>query len=461
MRNKYVLFLLIGHLCLGQDKTLYPESFLKIVQTFHPVVRTTNIGVQKSEAEILKSRGAFDPILSHYSAKKTLDNKNYYEYHSPELSIPTWYGIEVSAGIENLQGTRIDPSQTAGQTSYIGINIPLAKNLLMDKRRAALAQAKIMNKMAFEDQRTAINQLLFEAMEAYFLWAKSYTVLKVVKQNLDIAEKRVSFVKRSVELGERPPVDTLEAGTQQQYFENLFQNKLLEYQNNALTLSAFLWSERNLPMELAPEVSPSTTWENFALFADFDMNRESLLEKAIANHPELKAYQYKIEGLQVERKLKLQSLLPKIDVSYNQLSKGNPTIYTANLFDNNFQYGLKVEIPLRFSQGRGEYAQAKLKIQEENVNLAQKKQGIEIKINSYFNQFQSLKKQIATQELALKNYQSLVKAEESKFEQGESSLFLINSRETKAMESAEKLIDLKAYLFKSVYGLQASAGVLN
>jgi hypothetical protein len=55
----------------------------------------------------------------------------------------------------------------------------------------------------------------------------------------------------------------------------------------------------------------------------------------------------------------------------------------------------------------------------------------------------------------------LVKAEESKFEQGESSLFLINSRETKAMESAEKLIDLKAYLFKSVYGLQASAGVLN
>lgn len=461
MKNKFLVFLLIGHICLGQEKILHPESFLKIVQTYHPVVRNMNINVRKSEASILQSRGAFDPILSHYSAKKTLDNKNYYEYHSPELSIPTWYGIELNAGIENLQGARIDPSQTSGQTSYIGINIPLAKNLLMDKRRAALSQAKIMNKMALEEQRAAINDLLNEAMETYFQWAKSHRVLRIVQQNLEIAQKRVGFVKRSVELGDRPTVDTLEAVSQQQYFENLYQNKWLDYQNNTLALSAFLWSENNLPMELDPSVSPHSIWENFALFANFDLNRESLLEKAMSNHPELKTYQYKMEVLQVDKKLKFQSLLPKIDLSYNQLSKGAPNLYTTNLLDNNFQYGLKVEIPLRFSQGRGDYAQAKLKIDEQNILTAQKRQGIEIKVNSYFNQFQSLKKQITTQEKALSNYQSLVKAEESKFELGESSLFLINSRETKAMEAAEKLIDLKAYLFKSVYALQASAGLLN
>ena len=73
---------------------------------------------------------------------------------------------------------------------------------------------------------------------------------------------------------------------------------------------------------------------------------------------------------------------------------------------------------------------------------------------------QALKKQIQTQEKALSNYQALVKAEETRFAQGESSLFLINSRETKAMEAAEKLTELKAYLFKTIYALQASAGVL-
>ncbi len=460
MKNSCFLLLWIGQVCFGQEKELNPESFLKIVQTYHPIAQKATIGVLKSEAEILKARGAFDPILSHYSAKKTLDSKNYYEYHSPELSIPTWYGIELSAGIENLQGSRIDPSRTIGQTSYIGINVPLAKNLVIDKRRAALSQAKIMNKMAFEEQRNTINSLINDAMEAYFMWAKSYTVLQIVKQNVDIAQKRKNFVLRTVELGDRPAIDTLEASTQVQYFENLYQNKLLEFQNSTLGLSVYLWSENSTPMELPSDVRPNDSWTNFSLLANFDLDKNSLLEKAYMNHPELKSYQYKIEALQVDRKLKFQNLLPKIDLTYNQLSKGGPSLYTSNLLENNFQYGLKVEIPLRFSQGRGEYAQAKLKIQEENLNLAQKKQGIELKINAYFNQFQSLKKQISTQESALRNYQALVKAEESKFEQGESSLFLINSRETKSMEAAEKLIDLKSYLFKSIYALQSSAGLL-
>lgn len=460
MKNSCFLLLWIGQVCFAQEKELNPESFLKIVQTYHPIAQKATIGVLKSEAEILKARGAFDPILSHYSAKKTLDSKNYYEYHSPELSIPTWYGIELSAGIENLQGSRIDPSRTIGQTSYIGINVPLAKNLVIDKRRAALSQAKIMNKMAFEEQRNTINSLINDAMEAYFMWAKSYTVLQIVKQNVDIAQKRKNFVLRTVELGDRPAIDTLEASTQVQYFENLYQNKLLEFQNSTLGLSVYLWSENSTPMELPSDVRPNDSWTNFSLLANFDLDKNSLLEKAYMNHPELKSYQYKIEALQVDRKLKFQNLLPKIDLTYNQLSKGGPSLYTSNLLENNFQYGLKVEIPLRFSQGRGEYAQAKLKIQEENLNLAQKKQGIELKINAYFNQFQSLKKQISTQESALRNYQALVKAEESKFEQGESSLFLINSRETKSMEAAEKLIDLKSYLFKSIYALQSSAGLL-
>jgi outer membrane protein TolC len=117
-------------------------------------------------------------------------------------------------------------------------------------------------------------------------------------------------------------------------------------------------------------------------------------------------------------------------------------------------------MPLRLSKGRADYQLAKLKIQEESLNLAQKRQQIQVKINSYYNQVEALKKQIQTQEKALSNYQTLVKAEENRFAQGESSLFLINSRETKAMEAAEKLTELKAYLFKTIYALQASAGVL-
>ncbi len=94
------------------------------------------------------------------------------------------------------------------------------------------------------------------------------------------------------------------------------------------------------------------------------------------------------------------------------------------------------------------------------MNLNQKQVQVEIKIRNYYNQFETLKKQIRTQESALTNYQSLVNAEEKRFENGESSLFLINSREMKSLEAAEKLADLKAYLQKTTFALQASAGIL-
>jgi hypothetical protein len=72
----------------------------------------------------------------------------------------------------------------------------------------------------------------------------------------------------------------------------------------------------------------------------------------------------------------------------------------------------------------------------------------------------ALRKQILTQEATNKNLIALVKAEESRFNNGESSLFLINSRENKALEALEKLIELKAKFAKTVYALQGSAGLL-
>jgi len=68
-------------------------------------------------------------------------------------------------------------------------------------------------------------------------------------------------------------------------------------------------------------------------------------------------YSFKINALEVDKKLKFQELLPTVNFRYNQLGKGNDILKTATtgpLFQNNFQYGLSMSIPLRLSQGRGE-----------------------------------------------------------------------------------------------------------
>ena len=77
MKNSFIVFLFLSFSSLAQTPVLYPEAFLKIVQTYHPIAKQAGIGVQKSEAKILQARGGFDPIISHYSTQKTFDGKNY------------------------------------------------------------------------------------------------------------------------------------------------------------------------------------------------------------------------------------------------------------------------------------------------------------------------------------------------------------------------------------------------
>ena len=451
--------------CLGKEnlKTQNAEQVLNLVRDFHPISRQAVIEIEKSKADILLAKSAFDPILSNYIAKKTFDGTNYYRISSPEIRIPTWYGVEVVSGVESLSGNRFDVSETTGKTSYFGLRVPLAKNLVLDKRRAFLQQSKIMNKMAVEEQRLAINNLLMEAMDAYWQWVNYYQKFTVIKNNVTINEKRLELVKKSFDNGERAAIEVVEAEAQLQSFQYLQNNAWVAFQNSALELSAYLWQNNNEFYTLPETVIPQDGWENEINIANFNLELENLESTAAKNHPYLQIYNYKLETLEIDKKLKFQDLLPKIDFQYNQLGKGYKLLKTAvqaPLFENNFQYGFKFEMPLRLSQGRSDFQKAKLKIEETKLDQNQKNQQILIKVKSYFNEYLYLKNQTTLQSSNYENYQKLVTAEETKLFNGESTLFLVNSRENKALEALEKLIELKTKYYKTIYALQWSAGIL-
>jgi hypothetical protein len=72
----------------------------------------------------------------------------------------------------------------------------------------------------------------------------------------------------------------------------------------------------------------------------------------------------------------------------------------------------------------------------------------------------TLQNQVVLQNNHYDNCIKLLRAEESRLLNGESTLFVINARENKAFDSFEKLIDLKTKYFKTFYYLQWSAGAL-
>lgn len=458
-----ILLFVIGDLSAQEvAKTLSLDEVNAIVKQYHPVARQAAIFVEKAKADVTISRGLFDPTIQNESAEKTFDGTNYYIYNRPELSVPTWFGIEVSAGLEYLGGSRTSPENTMGESSYLGISVPLAKNLLMDKRRAALQTAKIFRQASTVEQRNILNNLLLDAAKTYWNWVQQYQVYRILKNTVQVNEQRVKLVKTAFTIGERPAIDTTEAISQLQAFELLRSQALLEFQNAGLELSVFLWTLADTPYELPQDVIPADDLQKMNVDQTVIPAVDTLLTAALANHPELMLYSFKLNALGIEKKLKFQELLPTVNFTYNQLGKGYDVLKTATgpLFENNFLYGLKLGIPLRLSQGRGEYKKAKLKIAETRLQLNYKQLQIQNKVRAYYNELLALKYQVNLQQRAVDNYYTLQRGEETRFRAGESSLFLVNARETKALEALQKLQELKTKFYKTNVTLQWAAGRL-
>jgi outer membrane protein TolC len=443
-------------------RSLSPADFIAIIRNYHPLVRQADIAVQKARAELTISRGAFDPYFYLSNEQKTFDGKNYYNYTNPELKIPTWYGVEVKAGLENNGGEFLNSETSFGQSSYLGISVPIAKNLVMDRRRAVLQQAKIFTSLSEADRLNMINDVLYDAYSAYWAWVNHQELYAVISNTVEVNKVRFELVKSAFRLGDRPAIDTVEALAQLQNFQFLQSEALVRLQNAMIDVSNFLWLPNNTWFQLDTTITPAPKW-NQEVIENLPIGvLDELMYTARLTHPKLRMFNFKLQMLEVERKLKFQSLLPMINLNGNLLNKGYNVFKngSAAFYENNYKFGIDIAVPLRLSEGRGGYKLAKLKIQETNLAQNVQQQDIENKVRKYYNELAGFRQQVSIYEKALINYQALFRGENTRFQAGESSLFLLNTRENKVLETLQKLIELKTKFYKGQAALQWAAGQL-
>lgn len=465
-RSKYLLVLLSILLSVNSiagDSThhvLTKDDFITIVKLYHPVAKQADIQVERANANVQQSRGAFDPEIGTTLDRKTFDGKLYYSYFKPELTIPTWYGIDLKAGLEEILGSRVSSESTLGQTSYVGVKIS-ANQLFFDKRRATLRQAQAFQQQTAEERKLAVNNLLFDGLAAYWNWVEKYCSYKIISSAVAVGEERLRFVTLEFEQGLRPAIDTIEAITQLQTFYFQESAMLLAFRNAGVELSNYLWLENNSPAQWTDLILPDTSDFDNAAAADAIPDLNALLS-AVEEHPKLRSINYKIDLLEIEKKLKAQSLMPKLSLSGNILSKGYkyPQEVNLPLLENNHKVGFSFAMPLFLRDARGAYSAAKLKIFETDLERNNTRLQIENKTRSYYNELMAVRQQLNIIISTNINYMKLYQGERLKFETGESSLFLLNARQTKVLETSQKLIELKAKWQKAYISLLWSSGTL-
>lgn len=451
----------------AQDSTRYTLSasqVMAIVQQYHPLARKAALQVEKAEAEQTMARGGFDPVWNHNTAQKRFDGTNYYFYNKSHLEIPLWFGVNIVGGIEYLEGSRVSPEETTGRTGFAGLEIPLAQNLLMDKRRAALKKAAIYRDLSETEQRLALNDLLLESLDSYWRWVQAWREWQLVSDVLTVNERRMEFVRRMVQVGEMAAIDSTEARSQLQYYRSQYTKALLNRQKATLELSVYLWRENDQPYLLPDNVVPDNSQPLESIVGNIEIpGLDSLLSQSIANHPALQAYDQKLDILEVEKRLRFQSLLPDVKLKYNQLGRGYEVWNhaTGPLLDNNYRYGISVAIPLRLSEGRGGYRKARIEISQTRLERMQKEQELRAKVQQLYAGLLAGREQVIILTDNRQQNERLLQAEEFRLQNGESSLFLVNSRENRALDARLTLLNAQIEMLRTVVALEWAVANLN
>lgn len=439
----YIVFALLTK-SLAAQTVFTPEQFIWFVKQYHPVVKQADLLKTQGENTIRRARGNFDPYLFTYFDNKQFDEKEYFRILNTGLKVPTWYGIELKTGFDQNRGIFVNPENNLplGGLWYGGISVPIGQGLFIDNRRAQLKQAKIYAESTEAERKAILNDLYFEAIKQYWKWVEVYNQLKIYEESVELAQTRFEGVKQSFIFGDNPAIDTLEAYIQVQTRQMGKNQYELLYKNSTLELSNFLWFENNTPLEITDSLVPI----NYTAIPNAETIPQDSITKILTQientHPLIQLYDYKLQSLEIERKLKTEMLKPKLNLNYNLLNEPIGSNYLSQLSPQNYKWGIEFSFPLLIRKQRGELKLTGVKILDTEFTQQQKILEVKNKIQQYFNEQENLSKQILLFNSAVNNYQQLLEGEKQKFSVGESSLFLVNSREIGFIDAQVKLIEL-------------------
>ena len=435
--KKLLIIIIFLPLFSGAQKIFTEEELHAVVEKFHPLARLAELETELAQANLVSSRGAFDPSLAYKQERKEADGSRYYNKRTVELQIPTWYGLDVVAGNQLMEGSKLNNEETRGGMNYVGLSVPLMRNLLMDKRRAVLRQAALIREQTEVERISVLNELQRDASKAYWNWWMKVEKFKLSLQALENARARLMMVRRAAVIGERAAIDTTEAWTLVLSFDQKTSEQRTEAAKAALELSIFLWTKDGNSYELPEDVVPEEKTEDQSLvLAD--------LLSGSQNHPELAVFQFKQEILQIEKKLRFQTLLPTVDFKYKHFGRQLRDLSRNEFLNENYRVGLTIAMPLRLSEGRGAYKATRLQLEKLGWDQEYKRIKWMNELKKNFIQWEQRGLQLQQQERLVEAYKRLLNGEQTKFLNGESSLFLVNARELQAVQAMEKFFELEA-----------------
>jgi len=457
-----VLIIVFGFLffnCFSQTTVLLSyDAYLKNVLENNPISKRADNIKQYGELQYKASKGNFDPFVSGTYENKNFNGSNYYSILNSGVKVPLFTAQNLNVGYEYGVGQNINPEQYTSSYGlpYVGLELGLLQGMFIDYRRADLLKSKEYVNYYSAEKNIQLNNLLYESSLQYFDWLFSLKQLALNNYFMDLAKLRLIGIESLANVGERAAMDTVEAAILYQSRLLDFQSAKIEIQKQNNELAMYNW-QTNAP-------SANELYQPLdSLDLYFEKAKNGIIKQLYqdsTSNPVIDKYNSFQKVLGIDARLKKEMIKPKLNVNYNLLSY-NPNSFSPVYTQNNYKWGVDLSFPLLLRRSRNEYKMAKVNFQSNSFELANKTNELDFKLNTLKQTIAILSEQLQNAERSVKYNRLLVEAEKLKFNNGESSLFILNARENKWLESELKFAEYKYKFIKTSISIVYLKGTLN
>jgi len=440
------------------------ESFVDMVLLSHPVVKQANLLPENAKQEIRLARGAFDPKLESSWDVKNFKDTEYYDLFNTTLKVPTWFPVDPKVSFDRNKGQFVNPENSIPgsddfQQVTAGLSLPIGRGLLIDQRRATVKQAELFAQITDAERIKMINKVLLSASKDYWEWYFAFYNYLLIEESLNISQNVYQRVLTDFEFGEAAAIDTVQAAITLQNRKVDRSEALIDFRKAGLMLSNYLWGQNEEPMVLQDNIVPQLDFGLNLLGSNISLDSLRLL--AIQRHPELVKTNFKLDQLDIDRRLARENLKPRVDLNYNLIN--SPVNAQGDFVEvqlrNNYKFGVEFEFPLFLRKERSKLRQTEIKIEQTTYELSQLEREILNGIEASYFELDNTRGMLSLMQEAVNNYTTLLDLELINLANGESDLFKINFQQDKLLEAQIKLMKMRSAMEKARVTLYWSAGL--
>lgn len=444
---------------VGGGPALTLDEVIESVDRHHPALDAAQLRIAAAEGQRLAAEGAFDLNLTGRLYGSFL---GYYEYGRTDLLLtqPTpYWGATVFGGWRLGRGFarggipdyyRYDETFDAGELR-LGVQVPLWRDGPIDPRRATLWRAEHGVTAASEDLAARRLRVVLAASDAYWRWVAAGQRYLVVLELLRIAEARDAQIGARAAAGAIPAIEHLE--NRRAILERrqalVVARRALEQRGIALSL--YLRDGNGAPLVVSPARVPTS----FPAPARLTEAEETSLALAVERRPEMRRFAAQRRQAQVALDLADNQLSPRLDVTVTgSVDVGGPGVsdperayeIQRTLERPQLDALLSVQVPFQFREARGRIDQARAELGALDAELELATDTLRLEVRDARSAIAAAEESVAlaTESEAVAGAVAL--AERVRFENGASSLLVVNLREAAAAQAAQTRVDAQAEL---------------